>query len=58
MEKEKYWNEEEEEVLLPPYYIVIYIDDYNQRHMAMIKDPLYLKFLQGRYIVEDAKLVE
>ena len=57
MEKEKYWNEDEE-VLLPPYYIVIYIDDYNQRHMAMIKDPLYLKFLQGRYIVEDVKLVE
>lgn len=54
MENNYYYNEDDElVVILPPYYRVTYIDDEGRKHIATVKDTLYLQYLKDRFIVEE-----
>lgn len=50
--------EEEEIVFERPFYLVIYVDDFNMTHMAMVKDEQYLKYLKERYFIKEIKHIE
>ena len=41
-----------------PYYLVAYVDDWNQVHMAMIKDLAYLHFIEDRFYVKECRFIE
>ena len=60
MEKEKIYiqiEDDEEEVNKPPYWWVEYIDDCGYRHLAIVKDETYLKYLQTNYSVISVKVI-
>ena len=57
-ERELLENIEEEDILIPPYTSLLYLDSLNQKHLAMIKDKNYLKYLKDNYIVLEEKFVE
>lgn len=50
--------DEDEVVLVPPYYVVIYVDDYGYKHIATVKDKVYLAYLKQRFIILECKIVE
>lgn len=50
--------DEDEVVLVPPYYVVIYVDDYGYKHIATVKDEVYLAYLKQRFIILECKIVE
>jgi hypothetical protein len=49
--------EEDEGVITAPYYCVIYTDDWNRTHMAMIKDVIYLEFIKERFYVKECRFI-
>lgn len=51
-------DNDEEEVVKAPYYLVAYVDDWNQVHMAMIKDLAYLHFIEDRFCVKECRFIE
>lgn len=50
--------DEEEVAIVAPYYFVTYVDDWNKVHMAMIKDLVYLQFIQDRFYVKECRFIE
>ena len=58
MEKEIYIQlEDDEEIIKPPYWWVEYIDDCGYKHLATVKDEIYLKYLQTNYSVISVKVI-
>ena len=46
----------EENVYDCPHYEVIYIDDFNVRHIAVVLDKIQIQYLSDRYTIEECIL--
>ena len=49
---------DEEVILVPPYWRVEYVDDYGHRHLATIKDEVYLNYLKDRFTIINIKNIK
>lgn len=52
------YEDDEEVILVPPYWRVEYVDDYGHRHLATIKDEVYLNYLKDRFTIINIKNIK
>lgn len=51
------FDDDEREVIVPPYYRVMYVDDEGRKHIAVVNDASYLRYLEDRFGLLDCKFI-